>query len=79
MGDYKGWTGLSPLAAYSSTGEYKMYSPVFPYPSTMLAYTETTQIPLGPRPYRSIGKELGHTRRHDEPPPQLSSNSKLYE
>jgi hypothetical protein len=40
----------------------------------MLAYVENTQVPPGPRPYGSTGKELGHTRRHDEPPPQLSSN-----
>jgi hypothetical protein len=41
----------------------------------MLAYTETIQILLGPQPYGLTGKELGHTRGHDEPPPQLSSNS----
>ena len=52
-----------------------MHSPVPPYLSTTLAYKETTQIPSSPRPYRSIGKELGHTWWHDELPPQLSSNS----
>jgi len=52
-----------------------MHSPISPYPSTTLAYIETTQIPLSPWPYGSIGKELGHTWRHDEPPSQLSSNS----
>jgi hypothetical protein len=41
----------------------------------MLAYVETTQVPPGPRPYGSIGKGLGHTQMHDEPSPQLSSNS----
>jgi hypothetical protein len=75
MGDYKGRTGLAPLAAYPSTMEREMYSPIPPYPSTMLAYIETTQIPRGPRPYESTGNGLGHTRRHDEPPSQLSSNS----
>jgi hypothetical protein len=38
-------------------------------------YRETTQVPPGPRPYESTGKGLGHTRRHDELPPQLRSNS----
>jgi hypothetical protein len=38
-----------------------MQSPVSPYPSTTLAYTETTQIPPSPRPYGSTSKELGHT------------------
>jgi hypothetical protein len=38
-----------------------MHSPVSPYPSTMLAYIETTQIPLGPWPYGLTGKELEHT------------------
>jgi hypothetical protein len=75
VGDYKGQIRLSPPAAYPSTVEKEMYSPVSPYPSILLAYTETTQVPLGPQPYGSTGKELGHTRRHDEPPPQLSSNS----
>ena len=42
MGDYKGRTGLPPPAAYPSTVEREMYSPVPPYPSTMLVYTETT-------------------------------------
>ena len=75
MGDYKGRTGLSPHAAYPSTMEREMYSPISPYPSTMLAYIETTQIPPGPWPYGSTGKELRHTRRHNELPSQLSSNS----
>jgi hypothetical protein len=30
MGDYKGWTGLSPPAAYPSTVEREMYSQVPP-------------------------------------------------
>jgi hypothetical protein len=30
-------------------------------------------VPRGPRSYGLIGKELGRTRRHDEPPPILSS------
>jgi hypothetical protein len=67
--------GLSPPAAYPSTVERETYSPDPPYLSNMLACIETTQIPLGPQPYGSIGKGLGHTRRHDEPPPQLRSNS----
>jgi hypothetical protein len=41
----------------------------------MFAYVETTQVSPGPQPYGSTDKGLGHTRRHDEPPPQLSSNS----
>jgi hypothetical protein len=36
-------------------------------------YIVTTQVPRGPRPYGLIGKEHGRTRRHDEPPPVLSS------
>ena len=52
-----------------------MHSPIPMYPGTTPDYTETTQIPLGPLPYGSTGKELGHTRRHDERPPQLSSSS----
>jgi hypothetical protein len=59
VGDYKGWTGLSPPTVYPSTVERETYSPVPSYPSTMLAYIETTQIPLGPLPYGSIGKGLG--------------------
>jgi hypothetical protein len=46
-----------------------------PYPSTMFAYVETTQVLPEPRSYGSIGIGLGHTQMHDEPPPQLSSNS----
>ena len=52
-----------------------MHSPNSIYPSTMLAYRETTRVPPGPRLYGSTGKGLGHTRRHDEPPPQLISIS----
>jgi hypothetical protein len=37
---------------------------------TSPTYIVTTQIPLGPRPYRSTGKGLERTRKHDEPPPQ---------
>jgi hypothetical protein len=74
MGDYKGRTGLSPPAAYPSTVEREMYSHVPPYPSTMLAYVETTQVPSGPQAYGSTDKGLRHTQRHGEPPPQLSSN-----
>jgi hypothetical protein len=75
VGDYKRQTRLSPPAAYPSTMEREMYSPVPPHPSTMLVHIETNQVPLGPRPYGSTGKGLGYTQRHDEPSPQLSSNS----
>jgi hypothetical protein len=44
------------------------------YLGTSPVYIVTTQVPRGPRPYGSICKELGCTRRHDEPPPVLSSN-----
>ena len=36
-----------------------MYSPVPMYPGTLLDYTETTQILLGPWPYGSMVKDLG--------------------
>ena len=38
-------------------------------------YKETTHIPLVLRPYGSTSIGHGQTRRKDEPPPQLSSNS----
>jgi hypothetical protein len=59
MGDYERWTGLSPPAAYPSTMEREMYSPIPPYPSTMLAYIETTQIPWVPDPMDQLVKDLG--------------------
>ena len=75
MEDYKGRTGLSPPTAYPSTVGHEMHSPTPIYPGTSPTYIETTQIPLGPRPYRSTGKGLGHTRKHDEQPPQHNSKS----
>jgi hypothetical protein len=59
VGDYKGRTGLSPPAAYPSTVEREMYSLVPPYPSTMLEYVETTQVPWVPDPTDRQVKDLG--------------------
>jgi hypothetical protein len=75
VGKFKGWTGLSPTATYPSTVGHEMHSPATIYPGTSPAYIMTTQVPLGPRPYGSIGKRLGHTRKHDEPPPQHINSS----
>jgi hypothetical protein len=44
-GDYKGRTGLSPPAAYPSTGEREMHPPIPLYPSTTLANKKTTHTP----------------------------------
>jgi hypothetical protein len=68
VGDYKGRTGLSPSAAYPSTVEREMYSFVPPYPSTMLAYVETTQVPQDPDPtdqqVQDLGTPEGMMNRH---------------
>jgi hypothetical protein len=75
VGDYEGWTGLSPPATYPSTVGHEMHSPASIYLGTSPAYIGTTQIPLGPRPYGSTGKGPGRTRKHDEPPSQRKSKS----
>jgi hypothetical protein len=69
-GEYEGRTWLSSPVAYPSTVGHEMHSPAPIYPDISPAYIVTTQIPRGPRPYGSIGKELGHTWKYDEPPPQ---------
>lgn len=43
--------------------------------STTPIYRETTQFPLGHRPYGSTSIGLGQARRYDELPPKLSSYS----
>jgi hypothetical protein len=75
VGDYEGWTWLSPPTAYPSTVGHEMYSPTPIYLGTSPAYIGTTETPWGPRPYGSTGKGFGHTRKHDEPPPQHKSKS----
>jgi hypothetical protein len=45
VGDYKGWTGLSPPTAYPSTREREMHPPIPLYPSTTPAYKKTTHTP----------------------------------
>ena len=75
VGDYEGRKGLSPPAFYPSTVGHEMHSPALIYLGTSTTYIATTQVPLGARPYGSIGKGLGCTRKHDEPPPQHKSKS----
>jgi hypothetical protein len=75
MEDYEGRIGLSPPTAYPSTVGHEMHPPVPIYSGTSPAYIETTQVPLGHRPYGSTSKGLGRTRKHDEPPPQHKSKS----
>jgi hypothetical protein len=58
VGDYKGQTGLSPHAAYPSTGALS-YPKVPVYPSTTPVYKETTHIPPRLRPYGSTSKNMG--------------------
>jgi hypothetical protein len=72
--DYEGWTGLSHLPPTPQPCDMKCIHPPL-YPATSPAYIETTQVLSSPRPYGSIGKGLGRTRKHDEPPPQHKSKS----
>jgi hypothetical protein len=59
MGEYKGQTELSPPASYPSAMVRDNAITISPYPSTMLAYTKTTQIPRVPDPTDRQVKNLG--------------------
>jgi hypothetical protein len=75
VGDCKRRTGLSPLAAYPSIVEH-CHIQRFPYTRAPRPCIKKLPVhPSGLWPYGSTSIGHGKTRRNDEPPPQLSSNS----
>jgi len=69
MGDYKGWTGMSPPTVYPSNHGAPSYPKVPMHPSTMPMNKETTHIP-GTLTLWIDKQEYGQTQRNDEPSPQ---------
>jgi hypothetical protein len=65
------------ITTYRLPLNYGALSPskVFMHPGTMPVYKETTHIASRLRPYGLTSIGHGQTRRNDELPPQLSSNS----
>ena len=71
IGEWQGWTRLSPPAAIHLTEARAMQTPASAYPGTLPTYAESTQLTLGLRPYGSTSYELatpcGAMNHHIQP------------